>query len=158
MLQKSDVLPRKKCWDEDCPVCKTEEGGICNKENIGYSIICQTCVKDEDNVDKSLKEKRHIMHGETNRTARIRCLEHKEALDRKRNSNLWEHVLEAHGGRSEEVEFGYKVERKFHRDSLMRQIEEAWRLENEEGSILNDKLEFRQPFCVQVKATRMQIN
>ena len=59
---------------------------------------------------------------------------------------------------SMEAEFGYKVERTFHRDSLMRQIEEAWRLEKEEGTILNDKFEFRQPFSVQVRATRMQLN
>ena len=43
--------------------------------------------------------------------------------------------------------------RRFHRDSLLRQIEEAWRLENEEGTLLNDKLEFVKPFGVQLKAT-----
>ena len=56
------------------------------------------------------------------------------------------------------AEFEYKVERKFHRDVLLRQIEEAWRLENEEGTILNDKLDFRQPFVVQVRATRMRLD
>ena len=56
---------------------------------------------------------------------------------------------------SEEAEFEYKVHRSFNRDSLMRQIEEAKRLESEEGSLLNDKLEFVQPFAIQLKATRM---
>ena len=51
--------------------------------------------------------------------------------------------------------FKYKVERKFHRDSMLRQIEEAWSLESEPGTILIDKLEFVQPFGVQLKATRM---
>ena len=37
----------------------------------------------------------------------------------------------------------------------MRQIEEAKLLESEEGSQLNDKLKFRQPFAIQLKATRM---
>ena len=44
---------------------------------------------------------------------------------------------------------------KHHRDSLMRQIEEADRLECEQGSLLNDKMEFVQPYGLQVKATRM---
>ena len=54
-----------------------------------------------------------------------------------------------------EAEFEYKVERCFHRDSLLRQIEEAERLENEQGSLLNDKMEFVRPYGIQVKATRM---
>ena len=61
-----------------------------------------------------------------------------------------------HGG--EIADFSYKVERRFHRDSLLRQIEEAKILEDENGTILNDKLEFRQPFAVQIKASRMQLN
>ena len=95
------------------------------------------------------------MHGETNRTARVRCLEHKSALMRRDNSNLWEHCVAKHGG--QQAEFGYKVTRGFHRDSLLRQIDEAWRLENEDGTILNDKLEFAKPFGVQLKATRMGV-
>ena len=93
------------------------------------------------------------MHGETARTARICCKEHNTALGRRANSNLWEHCLLAHGGH--EAEFGYKVSRTFHRDSLLRQIDEAVRLEEEEGTILNDKMEFVKPFGIQVKATRM---
>ena len=93
------------------------------------------------------------MHGETNRTARVRCLEHKSALLRRDNSNLWEHCVKEHDGQP--AEFAYKVTRTFHRDSLLRQIDEAWRLENEVGTILNDKMEFVKPFGVQLKATRM---
>ena len=33
--------------------------------------------------------------------------------------------------------------------------EEADRLESEEGTILNNKLEFVQPFAIQMRATRM---
>ena len=93
------------------------------------------------------------MHGETNRTARVRCNEHRAALQRKDNSNLWEHCVNEHGGQP--AEFSYKVVRRFHRDSLLRQIEEAWRLESEEGTLLNDKLEVVKPFGIQLKATRM---
>ena len=93
------------------------------------------------------------MHGETNRSARVRCLEHRAALMRGDNSNLWEHCVSKHQGQL--AEFGYKVTRNFHRDSLLRQIDEAWRLENEEGSLLNDKMEFVKPFGIQLRATRM---
>ena len=82
------------------------------------------------------------MHGETSRSARVRCKEHKAALERRKNSNLWDHCVLEHG--SVEAEFAYKVERCFHRDSLTRQIEEAERLESEQGSLLNDKMEFVQ--------------
>ena len=100
-----------------------------------------------------IQDRKFIMHGETNRTARVRCLEHKSALLRRDNSNLWEHCVKEHDGQM--ASFAYKVTRTFHRDSLLRQIDEAWRLENEVGTILNDKLEFVKPFGVQIKATRM---
>ena len=127
MLQKSDVLPNKRCWDDRCPICKTDELGNCNKENIGYSIICQTCWESEENKDKEMKIRRHIMDGESSRTARIRCIEHMEALERKKDSNLWEHVVDTHEGKSDEVSFGYKVERKFHRDLSLIHISEPTR-------------------------------
>ena len=106
MLQKSDIVPNKKCWDNNCPVCLTEEKGLCCRENAGYSIQCLTCWNDPDKVDRPTKERKNIMHGETNRTARVRCLEHKSALTRRDNSNLWEHCLTEHSG--QQAEFAYK--------------------------------------------------
>ena len=38
---------------------------------------------------------------------------------------------------------------------MLRQIDKANRLEEEEGTILNDKLEFVELFAIQLKATRM---
>ena len=93
------------------------------------------------------------MHGETSRTARLRCKEHKADLEIQSKSNLWDHCVLEHG--SSLAEFEYRVERTFHRDSLLRQIDEAERLEEEKGTLLNDKLEFVKPFGVQLKATRM---
>ena len=153
ILQKSNVIPNKRCWDESCPVCQTEEKGQCCRENSGYSIQCETCWEDPERADLPIQDRKFIMHGETNRTARVRCLEHKSALLRRDNSNLWEHCVKEHDGQM--ASFAYKVTRTFHRDSLLRQIDEAWRLENEAGTILNDKLEFVKPFGVQIKATRM---
>ena len=34
MLQKSDVIPNKKCWDEDCPICLTEAKGNAIKKML----------------------------------------------------------------------------------------------------------------------------
>ena len=56
-----------------------------------------------------MKEWKYVMQDEMSRTSRIRCGEHKAALVKRENSNLWEY-----GG----SEFGYKVKRSFHRDSL----------------------------------------
>ena len=153
MLMKSDVKPTQRCWDEDCPICQTEDKGKCYKENSGYSIKCKTCWEDPSKRNEPMEKKMYVMHGETSRSARVRCKEHKGALERKKNSNLWEHCILEHGG--VEAEFEYKVEMSFHRDSLLRQIEEAERLENEQGSLLNDKMEFVRPYGIQVKATRM---
>ena len=150
LLQKSEI-EKVKCQDNDCAICETEDKGLCSKENVGYTVVCNTCAIEKK--DASIKEKRVLMHGETSRTAKIRCKEHRDALLRKKNSNLWEHCEEEHNG--EIADFKYKVVRSFHRDSLLRQIEEAKRLESEEGTLLNDKLEFVQPFAIQLKATRM---
>ena len=76
LLQKSDIVPNKRCWDNNCPVCLTEEKGSCFRENVGYSIQCMTCWNDQDKVDKNVKDRKYIMHGETNRTAWVRCTEH----------------------------------------------------------------------------------
>ena len=40
IFHKSDIIPNKKCWDNNCPVCQTEEKGLCCRENAGYSIQC----------------------------------------------------------------------------------------------------------------------
>ena len=150
---KSDVKPNKRCWDQECPICMTGEQGKCNKENAGYTIQWKTCWENEEKKDAPIKQKRYIMHGETSRSARVRWKEHKNALERKEKSNIWEHCVLEHDGN--QAELNYKVERSFHRDSMLRQIDEAMRLEEEQGTILNDKLEFVRPFGVQLKATRM---
>ena len=69
MLQKSNIVPNKKCWDSNCPVCQTEEKGLCCRENAGYSIQCLTCWNDPEKVDRPIQDRKYIMHGETNRIA-----------------------------------------------------------------------------------------
>ena len=93
------------------------------------------------------------MHGEMARSSRVRCKEYKAELQRREASNLWDHFKLEHNG--DVAQFSYKVERNFHHDTLLRQIEEAMRIDEETGSLLNDKMEFVKPFGIQLKATRM---
>ena len=63
----------------------------------------------------------------------MRCSEHRAALKTREKSNLWNHCVLEHNG--EQATFKYKVERKFHKDSMLRQIKETWKLESEPGTI-----------------------
>ena len=143
ILQKSDINPRMRCLKSDCYVCLTKESGKCWRESVGYEIWCKKCEGDG---------KRSFMHGETGRTARIRCGEHMENLHKKRGA-LWEHCLEYHSG--EVVDFGCRVSKVFGRDPLMRQLHEASRIECEPGVLMNSKLEWIRPAGVQHIVQRM---
>ena len=75
-----------------------------------------------------------------------------ENLDKKKGA-LWEHCQEYHSG--EVVEFGCRVSKVFGRDSLMRQLHEASRIECEPGVLMNSKLEWIRPAGVQHVVQRM---
>ena len=95
-----------------------------------------------------------VMDGETGRTARMRCKEHLSALDSKtRSSNLREHCVAFHGGRR--VEFACEVVSRFPGDPLTRQLEEAIRIDHQEGISLNDQSEFVRPAGVRISVARM---
>ena len=152
LLQRSDVSPQMSCGDDQCVICKTKETGRCGKENCGYKIYCKVC-RDIPNAEGKIIPAE--MHGETSRSSKIRCKEHHNALKRKKNSNLYEHLVEMHGG-DETVEFGYEVTGVFMRDVLGRQLDEARRIERFGGTRLNDKEEWVQPASVTVGAYRSQ--
>ena len=71
----------------------------------------------------------------------------------KKNSNLWEHARDVHGG--DKVEYGYKVDKTFKEDVLARQLDEAIRIAGEEGNLLNDKFEWVRPAGVAISINRM---
>ena len=145
MLQRSDVDPQMKCLDDDCPVCLTAPKGCCQMESVGYKIWCIECKQLGHNA---------VMDGETGRTARMRCKEHLSALDSKtRSSNLREHCFAFHGGRR--VEFACEVVSRFPGDPLTRQLEEAIRIDHQEGISLNDQSEFVRPAGVRISVARM---
>ena len=145
LLQRSDVEPQLDCLDKQCPVCLTSRKGLCRMEGVGYKIWCVPCKEEGKNV---------IMDGETGRTAKMRCGEHLAAMrSKKQSSNLREHCEAVHDG--EEVPFGCAVVARFPGDPLSRQIQEAVRIDHQEGTSMNDKSEFVRPAGVRIRAERM---
>ena len=142
ILQRSDVVPTSQCRVEDCPVCSTSGSGKCSVESLGYKITCLQCVDEGEPA---------VLLGETGRTARIRCSEHRD-LAQKRKGSLWPHCRDVHGGAV--PQFGYEVCTSF-KDVLLRQIDEAVRIRGETACLMNNKEEFVRPAGFQVVVERM---
>ena len=144
-LQRSDIDPQLDCLDDDCPVCHTSPEGLCRMESVGYRIWCVPCKEQGINV---------VMDGETGRTAKIRCKEHLDAMKSVvQSSNLREHCEAVHGGVL--VPFGCKVVARYPGDPLSRQIQEAVRIDHQDGVSLNDQSEFVRPAGIRISAQRM---
>ena len=141
MLQKSDISGVKTCVDPGCVVCSTSEKGCCWKESVGYEISCKNCSEGGE---------RFVYLGETGRTAAIRCREHIDDVN-KRKGSLWPHCREKHD--SQPVEFKCEVVGSF-RNPLERQLNEAWRIRNEDGVVLNSKDEWVAPADYSVRVER----
>ena len=147
LLQRSDISPTLTCWDENCPVCLTNGKGACCVEGVVYRVWCLVCEQNGLNAS---------MFGETGRTAKVRCSEHRSQLQkRKPSSNLWEHVCVQHGGNAEEAQFGYEVINKYPGDPLTRQLQEAFKITNHVGISLNDKEEWVRPAHIRVRGERI---
>ena len=147
MLQRSDISPVLVCWDEGCPLCLTQGKGACSVEGVVYRIWCVNCERAGINAS---------MYGETGRTAKVRCSEHRSMLEKKKHSsNLWEHVRDKHENDSEEVQFGYEVISRHPGDALTRQLEEAFKISSHVGISLNDKDEWVRPASIRVRGESM---
>ena len=143
-LQRSDVLPSANCNDDTCPICLTEGKGKCEVEGVVYRIWCPVCKENGVNVS---------MYGETGRTGKIRCKEHREALyNLKKSSNLREHCVDVHGGQF--IDFSYSVVKTFPGDPLSRQLQEAILIDSHSGPSMNDKREFVRPASVKIRVER----
>ena len=147
LLQRSDISPSLTRWDENCPVCLTNGKGACCVEGVVYRVWCLVC--EQNGINAS-------MFGETGRTAKVRCSEHRSQLmKRKPSSNLWEHVCVQHSGNAEEAQFGYEVINKYPGDPLTRQLQEAFKITNHVGISLNDKEEWVRPAHIRVRGERI---
>ena len=71
-------------------MCSTGEGGKCEKNGVGYRIVCLTCQMDGLST---------IYEGETARNAFTRGMEHQDALRLEDEENaLWKYCLVQHSG------------------------------------------------------------
>ena len=96
------------------------------------------------------------MFGETGRTAKVRCSEHRRDYRKKKpSSNLWEHVTDLHQDETEDVEFGYEVLSQHPGNPLTRQLEEAFKISNYVGNSLNDKDEWVRPAHIRIRGEKM---
>ena len=147
LLQKSDVQPVLKCWKDDCQVCRSDPKGNCWKEGVCYRISCLECAK---------IGRKSCMYGETARSGRTRCSEHQKALESKKDSNLWEHIVKFHNG-DENVNFQYEIVSVHSGDPLARQLKEACNIQA--GGLtefsMNDKNEWMRPAGLQFTVDRM---
>ena len=131
------------CNRDDCRVCESDKRGLCCKEGVGYSIWCPVCQQEGLSA---------VMHGETGKSARVRIGQHLDAYEKGKNSNLYEHCAEKHNGQA--VKFECKVTGVF-KDPLSRQLDEALRIQREDGLTLNDKYEWIRPAGHRMVAEKM---
>lgn len=126
MLQRSDPFKERKCTRDDCIVCRTEGKGPCKATNAVYKIKCTECSQ--------------IYIGETSRNVYTRGKEHLREMDyRKESSVLWKHAKEIHKGII--PNYTCDVAELFQKDSLLRQVSEAVRI-NKEKPKMNTKNEW----------------
>ena len=140
---KAEPLRRTGCGREDCFICKNEKGGNCEKNGVGYEIICKDC--EEDNL-------RALYQGETGRNGYSRGKEHSMGLKNKATENpLWKHCQVQHNG--QEVSFVMRITGQ-HRTCLELQVNEAVRITGMGADIiLNSKTEWPQAPMVRVVPT-----
>ena len=102
---------------------------LCNTNNVGYKLICQTC---------SEKGKDKVYEGETARSGRTRGTEHlRDFLNKRESSVLYKHKLMEHP--HENIKFGMEITKPF-RDALTRQANEAIAIESRSKyQLLNSK-------------------
>ena len=43
LLQRSDPFKPRKCAREDCPVCREDRKGPCDRQSVTYGIKCAEC-------------------------------------------------------------------------------------------------------------------
>jgi len=43
LLQRSDPFKSRKCERGDCPVCREDGKGLCNRRSVTYDIKCAEC-------------------------------------------------------------------------------------------------------------------
>ena len=126
--QRSDPFKSRKCERGDCPVCREDGKGPCDRQSVTYNIKCAEC--------------NDIYIGETSRSAYTRGKEHMKLLAKKKErSALWKHCKEKRN--SEIQKFEMNVTGSYSNDAMLRQISENVGIDQvPEGSLMNSKNEW----------------
>ena len=89
--QRSDPFKSRKCERGDCPVCREDGKGPCDRQSVTYNIKCAEC--------------NDIYIGETSSSAYTRGKEHIKSLAKKEErSALWKHCKEKHDSEMQKFE------------------------------------------------------
>ena len=138
-LQRSDPFKSRKCERGDCPVCREDGKGPCDRQSVTYDIKCAECNDIYDYI------------GGKSRSTYTTGKEHMKSLAKKEEGlALWKHCKEKHN--SEMQKFEMNVTGSYSNDAMLRQISENVRIDQvPEGSLMNSKNEwnyFRVPRAV----------
>ena len=136
LLEKGNPFGDGRCDRGNCFPCASGKRGNCDKAGVGYEILC---------CDPECRRQGVNYQGETGRSAFSRGLEHLQGLRNRRPDNvLWKHVASVHGGDINQ-EFEMNVLNTYGRDNTTRLTNEAMRIREALGILLNSKAEYRQP-------------
>ena len=92
-LAKSEPLKKKTCNRKDCFICTTTEAGKYEKNGVGYSIRCETCLR---------AGRVRNYEGETGKNGYTIGRQHLDSLRLKDEENaLWKHCVVEHNGKRE---------------------------------------------------------
>jgi hypothetical protein len=110
-LVRSDPFPQEQCGREDCPLDRgTGCHCACYRSNLNYEFSCTRCdftirqeILDHRASHQSVTSPdtlRPLYKGETSRSAYTRARAHYIAYRTRKESWMWDHTLEQHGGDS----------------------------------------------------------
>ena len=147
-LEKADPFRGEDCGMRQCFPCEEGGGGgDCEKRGAGYEIVCGECTEKVARYD-----------GQSGRNCFIRGIEHKKGYSGKKVGNpMWEHDKEFHGGGGD-TGFKMKVKKVYGRDNVRRMVNEAVRIERNEGVVMNGRAEHRRSCLPRVVVHRNTID
>ena len=134
ILQTSDPFKTKKCPDEECFTCKTnnnDKNTNCRKDGIVYTITCDKC------------SAKYI--GESARNANCRGKEHMTDYENKRdNSVMLRHTQSRHPNDTDDTTYKMTVTQIYTNKCMDRQLSEAIHIKKiPNNDRINTKIEFR---------------
>ena len=57
IYQRSDPFKSRKCEGGDCPVCREDGKGTCDRQSVTYNIKFAECISEKHQGARTLEEK-----------------------------------------------------------------------------------------------------